>query len=590
MVEQSKLTIETATLNERLNDCNKKLLRLKRRRLQYLTGTLPLFDWTDEPHPDKQLISRDEYNVPIIHFHAGQVPVWKSSARFVAAIAGSQSGKTTLGPWWLLQRMIDYGPGNYMLVAGTFTLLGMQAVPTLKHALETILGLGTVIGGSHGEFRVSEEGHKKIWPDGRPYEPTRIVFGYAANPNSLESITAKAAWLDECGAQEFKQESYEAIQARLSINRGRILFTSTPYVWNWFKYDVYDRAERNRNAARDAIKAKEENREPLPPNPADDGYESFNYESRANPVFPMEEWERQKLVLPGWKFDSRYCGLFTRPAGAIYDCFDELIHKLPGKDFALPEGWPIYCGIDFGAPHFRATFLYQNMQTLPDGKLTGTNQYVAFAEYAPEESKKLADHVASMRKLIGKNPDYCVGGAKSEGQWRAELQTAGWPTSPPDQPDVEVGIGRVYAMFANEPPQLYIMDTCPKLLEEVERYSRPVDEDGNPMEGIEDKDMFHSCFIAGTMVTTDCGLKPVEQVRIGDRVLTRQGYFPVAVSGLPTERELIQVDYEGGSLTGSPDHPVFVEGKGFVRLDTLRYVDRLVSCENNMPKFVTRSS
>jgi hypothetical protein len=489
-VGQFQLKTETAPRNERLNDSKKKLLRLNRRRLQYLTGTLPLFEFTKEPHPENKLISQDEYGVHFVHLHAGQWPVAQSKARFVAAIAGSQSGKTTLGPWWLLREMQDRGPGNYMLVAGTFTLLGMQAVPTLKHALETVLGLGTVIGGSHGEFRVSEEGHRKIWPDGRPYEPTRIVFGYAANPNSLESITAKAAWLDECGAQEFKQESYEAIQARLSINRGRILFTSTPYVWNWFKYDVYDRAERNRNAARNE----------LPPNPADEGYESFNYESRQNPVFPMEEWERQKLVLPGWKFDSRYRGVFTRPAGAIYDCFDELIHKLPGKDFALPEGWPIYCGLDFGAPHFRATFLYQNMSEVPGvykpgekPKLTGTNQYVAFAEYAPEESKKLADHVAAMRKIIGKNPDYCVGGSKSEGQWRSELAAAGWPTSPPDQSDVEIGIGRVYALLANEPPQLYIMDTCPKLLEEIERYSRPVDEDGNALEGIVDKDMFHSC-------------------------------------------------------------------------------------------------
>ena len=466
----------------------------------------PLFQVTDTPHPNNQFISFHPDGYPVVHVHARQKLVWDSTARFIAAIAGSQSGKTALGPWWLLREMQRKEPGNYMLVAGTFTLLGLQAIPTLENALSTILKLGKVVGGVGGKFIVSEEGHKRIWPK-KPFEPTIVHFGYAANANSLESMTAKAAWLDECGADEFKQASHEAIQSRLTINEGRILYTSTPYSHNWFKTEVHDRAERNRRAFLDIAKAKIENREPLPPNPADAGYESVNYESIMNPLFPRAEWDRQQLVLPGWRFDMRYRGLFTRPAGAIYDCFvaeygseHHFGHLMPGKDFKLPAGWPVYVGQDFGAPNYAGVFIYEVMEEVEGASKDGKpvlrkmekSQYVAFAEYRPEESKKMEDHVAAMRKLLGRSSaDISVGGAKSEGQWRSELAAAGWPTHEPDQPDVEIGIGRVYELLADNPPRLYIMDTCPKLIDELKRYSRPVDDDGFPMEGIVDKDLYH---------------------------------------------------------------------------------------------------
>lgn len=431
----------------------------------------PLFRWTTEPSdPPNQLITVGLDGIPRVHVHAGQDKARKSKARFVLILSGAQSGKTALGPWWLLDEMRAKGPGNYLLVAPTFRLLDKQAVPTLNRAFSTVLKLGSLSGGSSGEFRISEEGHAKIWP-ALPYEPTRIVFGYAENPDSLESLTAKAAWLDECGQRAFKQASHEAIQSRLAINQGRILYTSTPYEHGWLKYDVFEPAERNRRA----------DKRGLPRNPADEGYDSISYESRMNPVFSQAEWDRQKLVLPAWRFDMRYRGLFTKPAGAIYDCFDRELHTV-SADFIPDPTWKIHCGVDFGAPNFAAIFFAEE-------PAAGGSRYYAFAEYRPDESKTSAEHVAAMRAIIGRNPDQCVGGAKSEGQWRAEFAAAGWPIRPPDQPDVEVGIGRVYEVIKTD--RLRVSLACEKLLEELANYSRPVDEEGMPMDGIEDKDLFH---------------------------------------------------------------------------------------------------
>ena len=43
-----------------------------------------------------------------------------------------------------------------------------------------------------------------------------MYFGHANDPDSLESATAKAAWLDEAAQNKFKLDSWEAILRRLS--------------------------------------------------------------------------------------------------------------------------------------------------------------------------------------------------------------------------------------------------------------------------------------------------------------------------------------------------------------------------------------
>jgi hypothetical protein len=84
----------------------------------------------------------------------------------------------------------------------------------------------------------------------------------------------------------------------------------------------------------------------------------------------------------------------------------------------------------------------------------------------------------------------CIGGAKSEGQWRLDFADAGWPIYPPDQPEVEVGIDRVYAVIKTG--RLRVTDVCPRLIDDLNSYSRPVDEAGNVLEGLEDKELYHS--------------------------------------------------------------------------------------------------
>lgn len=412
-----------------------------------------------------------------LHFHPGQTRAWRSQARFILVLAGTRSGKTSWAPWWLWREIQAKGPGDYLLCAPTFRLLDKAAVPFLNDALNVKLGLGKVVGRAQGHFVVSKAGEYQLWSAAQDRQ-TRIVFGHADEPDSLEAAQYKAAVCDEAGQKKFKQESWEAIQRRLAIDKGRCLFPTTPYSLGWLKSEVFDRAMRYASAK---VKG-------LPYNQADADYEVINFKSIENPAFPLDEYERAKASLPRWKFRLFYEGIFERPAGAVYDCFDSEFHRIPGG-FIPANGWRLHCGIDFGAPNFAAVFLAEE---------PGTQKLVAFAEYRPEESRNVREHIAAMKEVVrkacqlpeGRIPDVCVGGAKSEGQWRQEFAAAGWPIHQPDQPDVEVGITRTYAGFRED--KLFITEDCPRLLSDVLEYSREVDELGNVTNDIEDKESFHS--------------------------------------------------------------------------------------------------
>jgi len=75
------------------------------------------------------------------------------------------------------------------------------------------------------------------------------------------------------------------------------------------------------------------------------------------------------------------------------------------------------------------------------------------------------------------------------------------------------------------------------------------------------------------MVQTITGEVPIENIGVGDMVLTREGYKEVLASGR-TGIDAIVVSVKlsnGRTITGTPDHHVWVEGSGFIPLHELRY-------------------
>jgi hypothetical protein len=68
-----------------------------------------------------------------------------------------------------------------------------------------------------------------------------------------------------------------------------------------------------------------------------------------------------------------------------------------------------------------------------------------------------------------------------------------------------------------------------------------------------------ACFIAGTLVETINGPKPIEQIHMGEYVLTRAGNRRVLSAGMTNPAaQVMRVAFSNGSiLIGTPNHPIY---------------------------------
>lgn len=390
--------------------------------------------------PKHDLVEIRPGGVARLHLHAGQAKASRSRKRFTFVVAGTQSGKTSWGPWWLAEEIDRCGAGDYLAVTATYDLFKLKMLPEMKHVFVDLLKRWTWHASDRVLYRRSDK--------------SRIILRSANAPEGLESATAKAAWLDECGQDGFRLESWEAVQRRLSLHEGRVLGTTTPYNLGWLKIDVYDRW-RNGNP----------------------DFNVIQFASTMNPQFPQAEYERARASLPAWKFEMFYNGNFTRPAGLIYEDFTDAHVVAP---FAIPAGWPWYVGIDPGAVHTAMTWI---------AKDPAKNVYYLVDE-SLEGNMTTAGHAAkAMERASNRNVVVWALGAKSEVQQRLDWQQNGVPVVEPAVVDVEAGIDRVIKLLKEN--RLYVFDNLRGVRDEFGTYSRVVDDFGQPTEKIKDKETFH---------------------------------------------------------------------------------------------------
>lgn len=394
-----------------------------------------------------------------VNLHAGQYRAWKSEARHVLVMAGTQSGKTSFGPLWLYREIQRRGPGDYLVVAPSFPLLELKLRPEFMRLFDRQLGLGDYTGSPTKKFVFSEEGSRVTFGDRyHPDIPTQVFFGHAQDPDSLESATAKAAWLDEAGQKKFKKASWDAIMRRLAIHRGRVLYSTTPYYIGWLKRDLHDKADGKL-------------------------IELINFRSVDNPMFSQAEYDERKAAMPAWKFEMFYDGVFTRPAGLIYDVFDVEKHVM--ERFPIPDTWERVWGLDFGAV---------NTCVIKLAKQPDTGHWFVYEEYL-HGGRTAQEHVKALSVGEPMGQVRAVGGAGSEQNWRDEFKAAGLPVLKPEVSEVEVGIDRVYALLKTY--KLYFFEDLEGLVGgdeedgELPTYSRELNEDGEPTDEIEDKSDFH---------------------------------------------------------------------------------------------------
>uniref|UniRef100_A0A6M3KSU9 Putative terminase n=3 Tax=viral metagenome TaxID=1070528 RepID=A0A6M3KSU9_9ZZZZ len=344
-------------------------------------------------------------------------------------------------PWWLWREAGRCGAGDYLAATATYDLFKLKLLPEMRRVFEEEL--------HWGRFLASER--VLLSNDGK----TRIILRSANAPGGLESATVKAAILDECGQDSFRLESWEAVQRRLSLSQGRCLLTTTPYNLGWLKSQIADRWRSG-----------------------DPDYDLINFPSIQNPAFPRAEYERARRTLPKWKWDLFYNGIFTRPAGLIYEDYED--EAMAIEPIPLPAEWPRYVGIDFGAVNTALVWIAED---------TARKAYYIYRE-SLEGGLSTAQHAAkALMNATSERVAGWYGGSKSETQQRMDWKAAGIQTHAPPVSDVEAGIDRVIELFKTK--RLYVFKTCSGMRDELGTYSREVDDAGQPTEKIRDKETFH---------------------------------------------------------------------------------------------------
>lgn len=354
-----------------------------------------------------------------IDLHYWQTKAYESEARFLLLVSGTQGGKTFFGPVWLAKNIKEHREDNYLIAAPTYKMLHQSTLPMfLELARRNIKGKWNE---AKQEYQLAGGG--------------RIFMRSAEDPDSLEAMTLRGAWLDEVG--KMKARVWNVMNSRLAINKGSLLMTTTPYSLNWVYYEIYKRWMAG-----------------------DKDYEVFQFKSIDSPYFPADEFERMRRTLSEIEFRRRFCGEFLKAEGIIYQGFSRGKNVI--DEFEIPEKWYKFGGIDFG-------------YTAPTGAvycaLSPKGEVIVYDEYY-ENKRLLGDHAEDL-KVRGSDrvkDGIKLFGDKSAAQEIAELQALDVRVVPAIQEiSVNVGISRIDRMFSSG--KIKIFRRCRNLIDEIEGYS-----------------------------------------------------------------------------------------------------------------------
>lgn len=363
--------------------------------------------------------------------HKYQAEALLAKERFIAIVAGLQSGKSVAGAIWS-RIQFDANPNDS----------GLIAAPTYKILTQSTLPKFFEINPDFKRF------YKK--GDNEIVIPDRgtIFIRSTENPNVIEGMTLKWAWFDEAG--QMKLDAWINIQGRLSILQGRLFISTTPYTLNWLYTDFYEAFKKG-----------------VPE------YKIVQFRSCDNPYFPKEEYDRVKRTMDARTFRRRYDGLFEKMEGLVYDDFGL-------QDIIEPRVIPykeVIAGIDWGYNHPAAIGIIG---------ITHDNEYYLIDEYyksgkTTAEIIERCKYFADTHKVRFWYPD------PAEPDRLEEMKRAGFHPREviKNKGSVIKGIDTVRSLIRAN--RFKVFNTCKYALDEFSLYSYP-SEDEKDEEPIKEND------------------------------------------------------------------------------------------------------
>lgn len=273
-------------------------------------------------------------------------------------------------------------------------------------------------------------------------------------------------------------------------------------------------------------------------------------------------------------------------------------HVVPALE--LPASWMRYGGLDYG---WSQPSVYLLAARDNDNRLWVYRELTMVQVPEPEQARRVLE-CEDVRPVMRSCDPSMTGKSGSAMPPMSQYAIAGCGLRKADNDRVG-GWSRIHTFLAEAPacayhreqgwdtcPMVHFVDTgCPKLIETLPTLPR----DKNRPEDVLKCDTDHwadACLVAGTLIATRRGDVPIERVRVGDEVMTRVGWRRVRDACQTGHDRPVRtlMTSDGRTLTGTGNHPVYVEGRGFVALDAVRYFDTLVAWVASRSSSSTASS
>lgn len=485
---------------------------------------------------------------------------FRSGKRIVAMIAGRQSGKSHMGARWLLARIAQPR-------ARSGTKLSLVLAPTYRMARVAQRKLEEVLKADVRLWRSIKHLKQPIptyeFPNGHIIE-----VHSTDDPDSIRGLTVDDVWFDE--SAKASQEAFDILIPTLLATEGSLLMTTTPRgKQNWMYNRVYLKG--------------------CPPGDPDYDVDTYNpayatvIGSTWDNVVNLSE-EAVKQLEDQYGAGSRYAaqeieGNFVSYEGLVYS-WDESnfipLKEMPDKDSFTH----IVGGLDFGWTDPTAAVVM--------GYKDGVWHALDGLYESEMGLNELSEQLAILSQQYGVEVWYADSASPNTIN---ELHLRGIPVVAVKKPTLEESI-RMVSIFANR-NRLKVSHSAPWLRDELQTYQysetarrgvkAPIDKNNHALD---------ACLAAGTKISTQKGDKPIEDIRVGELVWTRQGLKRVRGAGKTSNSSKIYrvITNDGTVLRGTGNHPVYVKEKQrFVPIEELSIGDTLIA-STSLPEATTNHS
>jgi len=452
--------------------------------------------------------------------------------KFKAYIGGLGSGKSFAGIFETIYTVLSYPKVLNVTLAPTNKLLKDSVIKTFR------------------EYCPKEFVRKYNRSDQRMefINKSEILFRSCEDMKSIDrlrNINIGDFWIDE--ARGVPYYAWEVLVGRLrqlhAPLTGRITTTPIGYRWQWKKF-VRDN------------------------NPQ---YAWVNSSSRENIYLPKDYIATLESEYAGSFAKQEIDGQFVNFEGLVYESFNRNIHILTSAEQIVLKD--VVIGLDFGFTNQTAIAVLG----------IDTDKRVYLIDEFYEKRIMMTQLIEVLRDFKKKYNFSRIYADPSEPQFIEQLGSEFITEKAIN--DIMPGISEVSSRMQVQKdgrPRFYILNKCTNAIMELENYRYPDKKEEKPEQEKPLKVQDHLCFIKGTKILTSKGNKNIEDVKIGDFVLTRKGWKPVIVSAETNKNEEI---YEisisdGRKLRCTGNHPFWVKNKGWIKADALRYAYILVDANS----------